>query len=106
MSARLAPRITAAVRGSLALIGEAVLQRSRDVRGSVAVVSVIAGIFMRQIDVPGVVVIVVPLGAVMSCGRFFVRIEQACPVVVVFQNQVNETAACRRQRTGSLADRR
>ncbi len=86
----------------LALIGEAGREHAGNVPNRRAgVVLVIAFAFAGQQHVPGVVVVVVPLRAVLALRRVGARIEQARAVVVVFQHEVERPAGS----GGKLADR-
>src|SRR5262249_34356746 len=63
----------------------------------VAVIPIVALAFAGQKHMPGVVIVVVPLRAIATDGRLFVRREQACAVVVIFKDKVDVPAACMRE---------
>ena len=56
------------------------------------VVLIVALGLAGQEDVPGVVVIVIPLCTVFSLRRIRARIEQTCAIVVVFDDQMDRTS--------------
>src|SRR4051794_2911659 len=97
MRARLATALAATMRRRLALISEAVLHRAHQMRCGVAVVAVIARLFARHEHVPGVVIVVVPLRAVMAGGRLLARIENAGAVLVVLEHEMDEPPALTRE---------
>src|SRR5262245_60539793 len=63
----------------------------------VAVIPIVALAFAGQKHMPGMVIVVVPLRAIATGGRLFVRREQACAVVVIFKDKVDVLAACMRE---------
>ena len=82
----------AAMGRDLALVGESRGQRAHDVPGGIAgIVLIVAVALAGQQDVPGVMVVVVPLRTILASWRIGARIEQARPVVVVLQHQVNRS---------------
>src|SRR4030088_621590 len=91
--ARLAARLAVAMRGRLALIRKAGRKRPHDaVQRRLRVIAVIAVGLARQQHVPGVMVVVVPLGAIASARRSRAGIEQARVVVVVLEHEMNGAA--------------
>ena len=80
------------MRGRLALIGETRSQRARDVVfGMRRVIAVIAFVFGRQQHMPGMVIVVVPLRAILPGQRLLRRVEQARLIVVILQHEMDQT---------------
>ena len=75
----------------LALVGKAFGQCPFDVVG-VPVITVVAGLFASQKDVPGVMVVVVPLRSVMAGGRILFRREKSRAVIIVFKDKMDVAA--------------
>src|SRR5262245_59796111 len=69
-----------------------------------AVILIVALILSRHQTVPRVVVIIVPLRSVFSLRRIGKRIEQARTVVVVLQDQVNQSSSFRSEVSHGLAE--
>ena len=53
---------------------------------------------------PGVVIVVIPLGAIFDRRAALVRREQACAVVVIFQHEVDVPAARLREFADGAAE--
>src|SRR5262245_6596710 len=80
------------VTGDLILIGEAGGQYARDVSARiVGVILIVSRVLSGQQDMPGVMVVVIPLRAVFSLRRIGARIEQARLVVVVLQDEMDRS---------------
>jgi hypothetical protein len=93
-----------AVRGSLSLIGKARRQRTCEMRLRIAgVVLVIAAVLAGQKGVPGVMIVIVPLCAKLPVRRLSLRIEQACGVVVVLEDEMDQASARGRKIAGRSA---
>ena len=101
---RFAAPAAVAMRGRFALIRKARCQDPRQTRAGVGrIILVIARALAGQEHVPGVVIVVVPLRAILSARRVDAGIEQAHAVVVVFQHQMDRAAARGRQIAGRRA---
>ncbi len=61
-------------------------------------------VFSGQEDVPGVMVVIVPLRAIPALRRIFVRIEHGRAVVVVFQHQMDVPAGFGREIADGAAE--
>ena len=66
------------------------------------VVLVVAVVFAGQQNMPGVVIVIIPLCPVFSSRRIRFRVEQACTIIIVFQHEMNHAAGL----SGKAADRR
>ena len=98
-AARLAARFAAAMCGRLALIDKAGAECAGDVLERRAlIVAVIAVGFAGQQHMPGVMIVVVPLGAVFAARRIFAGLKQARGIVVVFEHQMDVPAGLRGER--------
>ena len=73
-------------------------------RGGVLIVAIIARVFAGQQHVPGVMIVVVPLRAIMAVRRLFARIEQAGAVVVVLEHEMDHAAALAAKLSDRLAE--
>src|ERR1700750_1195898 len=105
MAARLTTRFSLAMRRRLTLIGVTFGQRARDVPRRVLVVVVIAGVLAGQQHVPGVMIVVVPLRAIVTGGRVLVGGKQRGAIVVVLQHEMDVPAAFARELADGFAQR-
>ena len=64
---------------------------------SVPVITVVVGLFASQENVPGVLVVVVPLRSVAAGGRILFRREKSRAVVIVFKDKMDVAAVLLRQ---------
>src|SRR5262249_58216381 len=88
----------------LALIGKARGKGARDVPARLRpVVTIVAIVLPGQENMPGVVIVVVPLCAIAAPWRIGQRIEQARLVVIILDDQMNEPAGSRGQFTDRAA---
>ncbi len=90
--ARLAALCTFAMRGGLALVRKALRQDAGDVLRSVAVIPVVAGRFAGQQDVPGVMVVVVPLRTILAGRRVDFGRQEVRGIVVVLEHEMDMPA--------------
>ena len=98
MAGNLSARTVVTMRRDLALVGEPARKGARElIEGICNVVAVIALAFAGQQHVPGVMVVVVPLGAVTALRRLGLRVEQARRIVVVLEHEMNLASALRRE---------
>ena len=96
---------TVSMSRGLALIGEARAERTRDVPARIwGVILIIAPLLARQQAMPSMVIVVVPLGTVFSVRNIGQRIEQTCAVVVVLQDQMDQSSRCRRELSDRVAE--
>src|SRR5690242_86360 len=104
ITAGFAAMLAVAMGGSFALIDEARSEDACDLaEWLLVVVGVVAVSFSRELYVPGVVVIVVPLSPIFPAHWVGARIEQARPVVVVLQHKVDLAAQFPRARADRTA---
>jgi hypothetical protein len=86
------------MRRGLALIRKAGRKDARQKRiGIVGIVAIISLPLARELHMPGMVIVVVPLGAVSPVRRISLRIEKANAIVVVLQHQMQRAPARCRQ---------
>ncbi len=71
----------------------------------VLVILVIAMRLAGQQDVPGVVIIIVPLCAILAARPFLARIKQAGDIVVVLEHEMNMPPGLVGELAGRLAQR-
>src|SRR5262249_40207206 len=82
-----------AVTGNLALIGKARRQSAGNVTLRVAcVVLIVSRVLSGQQKVPSVMVVVIPLRTVFSFWGISLRIEQACAVIIVLQDEMDHSS--------------
>src|SRR5436305_10956790 len=82
------------MRGWITLIGKTRRQdASKMSRRTGVVVLIIAVLFAGKQNMPGVVIIIIPLRPVFSPRRIHSRIEQACTVIIILRHEMNHAAA-------------
>src|SRR5579884_2608607 len=86
------PRFASSVPRDLALVSEALREAARNVRAGILIIAVIARAFAGEQNVPGVVIVVVPLRAVSAW-----RCEKTRGIVVVFEHEMNMPVALLRE---------
>src|SRR4029453_14573188 len=91
MPAWLAALASAAGAGRPPLVGKAFPQAAHEMT-RLAVIPVVALPFAGQKNMPDVVIVVIPLCAIATGSRLFVRREQVCAVVVIFKDEVDVPA--------------
>src|SRR5260370_6041222 len=81
------------MRGWVTLIGKTRAQdASKMSRRIDLVVLVVSVLFAGQQNMPGVVVVIIPLCPIFSLRRIRSRVEQACTIIIVLQHEMNHAA--------------
>src|SRR5512142_11187 len=97
-AARLSARFPATENRSFALIDEPRAERAGDIaKRRLLMVAVVALRFAGQQNVPGVMVVIVPLGTTFALRWVPAGIEDADAVIVVFEHKMDVTPALGRQ---------
>ena len=88
----------ATMQGKFALICKTRTQHADEmVKRPFGIIPIIAAILPREQNMPGMMIVVVPLGAVAALRRIGLRVEQMRAIAVIFEHQMDCAAGRRCQ---------
>ncbi len=90
LAAWLAAPLAAPKGGHFALIDKSRRERPGEiVNRRTLIIAVVALRFAGQQDMPGVVIVIIPLPAILAARRVLRGVQQACAVVAVFEHEMD-----------------